>query len=372
MGEKKELVRSYMAQGLTRNKALSICKISKNQFYYKETGGKRGRKRSKTSMQLVNGVEIEKSNHLVVEFIKSIFENPKIDYGYRKITSELQLSGFVINHKKVYRLMKAARLLRQKKEREPKNYVQYRIVCPVSPLRLIEMDIKQVWLVTERRYAYILTVIDVFTRFVLNWTCGYHMKQEKVQEVWMQIIEDYLQPWGDLAWDVDIEVRSDNGPQFCAKKLQDFLKKNYLMQTFTHPYTPQENGHVESFHAILSKDLQGKSFDNLDCLENSLKEFYDFYNFERIHGSTLHLPPTTFWHQWELGNVHREVIDINKRKVKFSLNIKKQLIQKVKLSGNRNQREVLSQNFEGFNTSPSKLGVIDPINFTLSKQTAPN
>ena len=166
-----------------------------------------------------------------------------------------------------------------------------------------------------------------------------------------------------MAWEVDIEVRSDNGPQFCAKKLQDFFKGNYLMQTFTHPYTPQENGHVESFHAILGRDLQGKFFDNLESLENSLKEFYNFYNLERIHGSTLQLPPITFWYQWESGNIHREVIDVKKRKVKFSLNIAKQLVQKVKLSDNKNQREVLSLNFDGF---------FSPINSNLSKQTAPN
>lgn len=53
-----------------------------------------------------------------------------------------------------------------------------------------------------------------------------------------------------MAWEIDIEIRSDNDPQFCAKKLQDFLKENHFLQTFTHPYTPQENGHIESFHAI--------------------------------------------------------------------------------------------------------------------------
>jgi transposase InsO family protein len=38
-----------------------------------------------------------------------------------------------------------------------------------------------------------------------------------------------------------------------AKLIQEFFKENYLNQVFTHPYTPQENGHIESFHAILAK-----------------------------------------------------------------------------------------------------------------------
>lgn len=365
MGEKKELVRLYMAQGLNRDKCLAICEISKNQFYHRASGGKRGRKKSKDTNQLLDGQLVKQSNRSVKGFIKASFENPKIDYGYHKMTSHLQLNGYYINHKKVYRLMKEARLLQAKRVHEPKNYVRYRIVSPESPLRLMEMDIKQVWVNTERRYAYILTIIDVFTRVALYWTVGYQMRQLQVQRAWEQIIEFYLQPFGALAWNVDIEVRSDNGPQFCAKKLQAFLKENYLLQTFTHPYTPQENGHIESFHAILGRDLQGQFFENLEALENSLRQFYNFYNFERIHGSTLKLPPVTFWHQWKLGNIHRQIVDAKNRKVKFSLKIQKQLIEKMKLSGNSNQREVLSLNFEGFNT---------PINSKInkSKQTAPN
>lgn len=132
-----------------------------------------------------------------------------------------------------------------------------------------------------------------------------------------------------MAWEVNIEVRSDNGPQFCAKKIQDFLKENSLLQTFTHPYTPQENGHIESFHAILGRSLQGQYFENLEMLINSLKQFYDFYNFERIHGSTVKLPPVTFWKQWDLNHIHRQLLDEKKRKVKFSLKIEKQRVQKV-------------------------------------------
>lgn len=363
MGEKKELVRIFMAQGLTRDNCLAICGISKNQFYYQPSGSKRGRKKSKETDQRVNDHCQKQSNSFVKSFIKKAFENPRIDYGYHKMTGYLQLHGFYINHKKVYRLMKEARLLRAKPSYETKNYVRYRIVCPKGELRLMEMDIKQVWIHSERRYAYVLTILDVFTRVALYWTCGHQMRQKQVQYAWKQIIETYLQPLGMKAWDVDIEVRSDNGPQFCAKKLQNFLRENYLIQTFTHPYTPQENGHIESFHAILGRDLQGQYFESLRTLENSLTQFYDFYNFERIHGSTLKLPPVTFWKQWEEGNIHRQVLDEKQRKVKFSLRIEKQQVDKIKLSGNRIQRDVLSLDFLGVNLLE---------NSNLSKQTAPN
>jgi len=170
---------------------------------------------------------------------------------------------------------------------------------------------------------------------------------------WTLIIEGYFEPLDIRAWTLNIEVRSDNGPQFCAKKLQAFLKENYLIQTFTHPYTPQENGHIESFHAILSKDLQGKYFEDLFALESELDKFYRFYNYRRIHGSTLFLPPITFWQQWNLGHIKREVLDEQKRKVRFQLKEKRQRIKKLKPAGNGSPREVLSLIFEG--SIPEKI-----------------
>jgi len=343
-----------MARGMKRDKALKICRVGRHQFYYKPTGKKRGRKKSKYTLQLFDSQIINRTNKFVKDYIRSVFDDERVDYGYQRMTGELQLAGFYINHKKVYRLMKEEKLLQVKSAKVAKNYVKYRILCPETPLRLLETDIKQVWVNGKNRYAYILTIIDVFTRVVLYWTIGYQMRQEQVQKGWEQVIYGYLQPLNLLGWELNIEVRSDNGPQFSATKLRDFLKENYLLQTFTHPYTPQENGHIESFHAILGRDLRGKYFEDLTKLEAELHQFYPHYNFVRIHGSTLKLPPVTFWQQWRLGNIDRKVIDEKKRKVKFALKIPRQHIAKVKPAGNASQREVLSLDFLGSMPQKSK------------------
>lgn len=297
-------------------------------------------------MQQVGETKVSQLNCEVIEDIKVILKDPKADYGYRKMTSDLQLLGWFINHKKVYRLMKSKKLLRPKPEREAKNYVKYRILIPPAPLRLLEQDIKQVWMEGDGRYAYILTIIDVFTRFVLHYSVGFQMKQEDVKKAWLTVIENWLQPLSVLAWQVDIEVRNDNGPQFRAIKLQAFLRENSFVQTFTHPYTPQENGHVESFHAILGRNLQGKVFENLTDLTNDLKEFYLFYNYRRIHSSVCKLPPALFWQQWNQGNVDRIVVDEKKRKVKFKLKVARQILSKFEPTGKENQKEILWVIFE--------------------------
>lgn len=331
-----------MHQGLKRDYVLKVCGLSKHQFYHQSTGGKAGRKPSKTTDKQVDSQRVTVSNKAVLADIREVLADPRADYGYRRMCGKLTLMGYYINHKKVYRLMKGARLLQPKAERESKNYVKYRVLAPEGPLRLMEMDIKMVWLDGLRRYGYVLTIIDVFTRVTLHWDLGLQMRQKDVERCWKAVIEQHLQPNGTLGWETHIEVRSDNGPQFCAKKLQEFFKTNYLMQTFTHPYTPQENGHIESFHAILGRNLEGKSFDDLPELRSELEEFYAFYNDRRIHGSTLNLPPMTFWKLWQQNKVTRTVIDGKRRKVTFKLNIKRQEIQQQEPSDNESQRLLLA------------------------------
>lgn len=315
-----------MHKGMTRDNALLICGVTKNQFYHCPSSIRQGRRCSEYTTRLINGVKEEVSNLEVVEWIKRRLKDPLNTEGYQRMTGALQLSGFYINAKKVYRLMRKYQLLRKVRQREGRNYVRYRILCPATPLRLIEMDIKSVWIAGKRRYAYVLTILDVFTRVVLCWRVGLHMKQEAVQAAWQELIETHLEVEHMHAWKIDIEVRNDNGPQFSSKKMQQFLKDNYFLQTFTHPYTPQENGHVESFHAILGDQLQGKVFVDLAGMEDMLDVFYVHYNQHRIHGSTLNLPPQLFWNQWKAGNIERTVIDEKKRKVKFRLKIGRQNI----------------------------------------------
>lgn len=312
---------------------LPIVGISKHQYYYRSKGKRSGRKPSSTTQRLINGEQVVETNEQVIDQIISTQANPDTDYGYQRMRSSLILLGYFINPKKVYRIMKENALLKPRGKKASKTYAKYRVLTPEKPLTLLEMDIKYFWIADQRRYAYVLTIIDTFTRYVLDWRLGYTMKTYQVKEVWEKIIINYLQPRNLLKEGVHIEVRNDNGPQFSSKKTQAFFKENYLNQVFTHAYTPQENGHVESFHSILSTSIGNQQFWTLSDLENRLKIFYQNYNNIRIHGSIAGLPPLIFWNLWEQGHIKRTIM--KNKKVKFKLLIPAQL-----LSGNESLREV--------------------------------
>lgn len=319
--------------GLTRDRVLPILGLSRHQYYYKPKGTRPGNKPTKITRRLVDNKVVEESNEQVVEQIKQVKSDPDTDYGYRKMCVALMILGYYINHKKVYRIMKEQQLLRERYKRRAKNYAQYRTVIPEGPLQVLEMDIKYVWIARHRRHAFILTIIDTFTRFVLHWQVGFTMKSNHVKKAWEEVILNYLQPADLLNKKICIEIRNDNGPQFGSKMIQAFFKENYINQVFTHPYTPQENGHIESFHNILSASLSNQEFWDLEELIAKLTIFYEKYNNTRLHGSIANLPPKLFWELWDKNMITREVK--NHGKVKFSLKCNYQ-----QLSGNASLREV--------------------------------
>lgn len=322
----------YIGQGMRRDRALAIAAISKHQYYYRpNSSSKPGRKPT----QFTPKAEESIPNETVTSEMRSVKTDIDTDYGYHRMTTHLKLLGYMINHKKVYRLMKEADLLKDKiRASADKNYVRYRIVTPTGPLTVLEMDIKVVWVSEHRRSAYILTIIDTFTRAVLHWQLGYQMKQGQVRRAWQEVIENYLQPHDLLKKELHIEIRNDNGPQFAAKDLRKFLKENHLNQVFTHPYTPQENGHIESFHNILSTSLKKQVFWSLEDLEKRLLKFYHTYNYIRLHGSTAHLSPMVFWDCWQENLIERT--ELKGRKVRFRLKIPYQ-----QLSGKKSLQGVL-------------------------------
>ena len=250
------------------------------------------------------------------------------------MTSALMLKGYIINPKKVYRLMQEYQLLHEVTRRPGRKYVRYRRVNPTRPLEVLEIDLKLQWVVQHQCYAYILTILDCFTRKVLYWKAAYSIKQHDVKAAWEYVIVHYLQPYNMLDRQLKVEIRNDNDKRFLAKIVRDYLEVNHFNQVFTHPYTPQENGHIESFHSILGRSLERQEYNTLWDLTKHLKHFYHTYNEVRLHGSLDHLSPTQFWHLWEQG--HIEAIPRPHKPTRFRLKFPHYL-----LSGNGSLREHL-------------------------------
>jgi hypothetical protein len=89
-------------------KLLQWSFMAASSYYYQPSKGKRGMRPSTHTLK-ENGKLFE--NSVVVESIEAVLRGEFCCYGYHNMTAELSEEGRIINHKKVYRLMKESRLL---------------------------------------------------------------------------------------------------------------------------------------------------------------------------------------------------------------------------------------------------------------------
>lgn len=84
--------------------------MSNHQYYYTPKCKKKGKTASNQTLKIANNNGERMNNAEVVQKIITIKQDPDIDYSYRKMTFALILRGYIINHNKVYRLMKESQL----------------------------------------------------------------------------------------------------------------------------------------------------------------------------------------------------------------------------------------------------------------------
>ncbi len=101
-----------------------------------------------------------------------------------------------------------------------------------------------------------------------------------------------------------IKIRTDNGPQFIARKLAETLKSINVKHVFIQPGTPQQNGHVESFHGTVTRLACNRHiFDDIDDAREVFEDFFQAYNHTRAMAALLYHPPVTFLKMWKSGGV---------------------------------------------------------------------
>ena len=201
-------------------------------YYRKPSGGKKGNKPSK---QTFHNTECFVSQDVVIASVKEILEHEFIDCGYRLMTSYLNRSGYTINHKKHYRIMKEEGLLKLDNRIDGndsgRKFVKFRKVHTDRPLDCLEMDIKMVWIPSVGKNAYLISVIDVRTRRILKDYFSFNIKRNDVIALLSELFEDYDYP-------ESVVIRSDNGSPFISRKVREYLGVIAVQQEFTHIATP--------------------------------------------------------------------------------------------------------------------------------------
>jgi transposase InsO family protein len=207
-------------------------------------------------------------------------------YGYRRITALLNQKGWQVNHKRVERIWRREGL--KVPQKQPKRGRLW--LNDGSCIRLRPEHEDHVWSydfmvarTADGRAFRILNIIDEYTRECLAIMVKRHITSQDVID---QLFELFL------FRGVPEHIRSDNGPEFTAKAIRDWLYRLGVKSLFIEPGSPWENGYIESFNGKMRDELLNREvFMNLVEAQILTEQWRKDYNQVRPHSSLGYRPP---------------------------------------------------------------------------------
>jgi transposase InsO family protein len=207
-------------------------------------------------------------------------------YGYRRITALLRREGWRVNHKRVARIWRQEGLKVPKKQKKRGRLW----LTDGSCLRMRPEYRNHVWsydFLSERtadgRPLKLLAIVDEYTRECLTIDV-----ERRIRSI------DVLQTLADLFLERGAPdyIRSDNGPEFTAQLIRNWLERLEVGTLFIEPGSPWENGYVESFNGRLRDEfLNGEIFYTLREAKVLIERWRREYNHIRPHSSLGYRPP---------------------------------------------------------------------------------
>lgn len=207
-------------------------------------------------------------------------------YGYRRITAMLRSEGWTVNAKRVERIWRREGL--KVPQKQPKrgrlwlndgSCVRLR---PEHPNHVWSYDFVEGRTHNGRKFR-MLNIIDEFTRECLAIRIDRKLNSTDV----IDVLSDLF-----ILRGVPGYVRSDNGPEFIAKAVREWIAAVGAKTAFIEPGSPWENGYCESFNSKLRDELlNSEIFYSLAEAKVIIEAWRRYYNTERPHSSLGYKPP---------------------------------------------------------------------------------
>lgn len=207
-------------------------------------------------------------------------------YGYRRVTALLRREGWLVNHKRVERIWRREGL--KVPAKQPKRGRLW--LADGSTIRLRPLFPNHVWsydFMHDRTHNgasfRLLNIIDEFTREALLIRVQRRLNHKDVLAALS---------WLFLVRGVPVHIRSDNGSEFTAAKVRQWLARMKVRPLFIEPGSPWENGYIESFNGKLRDELLNREiFYNLLEAQVLIEDWRRHYNTQRPHSALGYRPP---------------------------------------------------------------------------------
>jgi transposase InsO family protein len=201
----------------------------------------------------------------------------------------LKAEGWQINHKRVQRIWRELGLRVPKKQNKRGrlylNDGSYIRLKPLYQNHVWSCDCVEDRLANGRKYK-CLTIMDEFTKECLKIKVKRSMKSQDVLETLSELF---------LLRGIPEFIRSDNGSEFIAKAVQDFIRDVGAKTAYISPGSPWENGYIERFYRTLRDELLDReALYTLAEARAMIENYRQEYNKIRPHSSLNYMAPESF------------------------------------------------------------------------------
>jgi putative transposase len=295
--------------GLSLRKALAYTDCSRNTYYYNKK--KKRPRNTRRQCQLDRAVLEKKIEEIITQ---------RPSYGTRRMAAMLtRIIGRSINRKRIRRIYHKLNLtIPARKKREIIRSRYKEVKKADRPNEVWEVDLTYIHCGIDG-WGYLFNVFDVFTR---EWI-GYCFDLSAVKENAIISIENALVSHKEIVPDNDNcnnkpTIRADNGSQYTSNAFRKSMSVLGLKLEHIACNTPEQNGHIESFHKTLKKEyIWPCDFHTYQEAEAAIRDAFVDYNRDRIHSSLRYLTPNEFISKWkqEHQREKEEVVEQQQTKV---------------------------------------------------------
>jgi putative transposase len=254
-------------QGASLRKALRLSGCSRKTYYH----------HAKTRSIPPDPYMVEKVKEVTVQ---------RPLYGTRRMTATLRRElGRPINRKRVQRIYRQLGWIQPRKTKQQLLRATYdKRPKPTRPNELWETDLTYIHCGVDG-WAYLFNVMDVVSREWVSYVFDrYATKENAILSVQNALIK-HPEASG-------VRLRTDRGPQYESESFRENVKILGVKQEFIAVNTPEQNGHVESFHKTLKREyIWTRDFQSFQEAAETIQEAYVDYNQRRIHSALDYLTP---------------------------------------------------------------------------------
>jgi putative transposase len=221
-------------------------------------------------------------------------------YGYRRVTAQLQREGWLVNHKRVLRLMRESDLLVKTKRKwlsttDSRHSFRvypnlYRDARPTGINQVWVADLTYIRLLLE--FVYLAVILDAFSRRVVGWALSRRLDASLTVAALQAARADRQPPSGCIH-------HSDRGVQYACDDYINLLTAAEMQISMSRRGNPFENAQAESFFKTLKhEEVNLTQYRNFEEAAASIGTFIEeVYNQERLHSASGYLTPVEFEEQ---------------------------------------------------------------------------